>query len=544
MNIGQRIRRSPGRLDQRVEDRAQPNMLLVYLTMTLLFVAAFLVYSYNLGAQPLWLDEGTTWELVTQNSVWSLMIDIFRPSQSYPLYHLLLKPVTLVLGDSEWALRLPSAITGALAVSTIFVLGRELRGWVLGIASAVLLIVSPFALWQVQDTKVYSFALLMAVLLALTLARALRRSTRGDWLLFGAVVVLLPFVHRFLLFNFVGCLVVWVLTSKWRYKHWALLAIGLLGIAMVGALVFAQDYFSAGVQFAQVDPIRAAWRTFFQFSTGLWRRQIQPEWLIPLLLLPFGAMLILGGARLLVDVWKRRNVRGALIVLALGGIPALLFALLLSLRPFYAPRYMTVMLPFWILALAWSLPEPDEFRSSKYDSQKRSFRSWWVVGTLVLWCWAGAASVQALVMPNAGIFSGSVVKEDFRGALEYLAEHAEPDELLILHPYYITPMYDYYAPRISDGQLPPPNTYPHFRFEPNFTQEDFEAAFRIALQNHERAWLLIAPAHASVHDRPEEDEELGVVGTTFQQGIDEWEPCQQRSEAEFVEVHVYCIERR
>jgi mannosyltransferase len=537
MSIEQRARVSIRPAERRSAEQSKiAESYLAFLIMALLFGAALLMYGYHLGFQPLWLDEGWTWSIVKRNGFWSLIQDLFRPSQSYPLFHLLLKPVILIFGNSEWALRLPSAIAGALAVPVIFALGRELRGWVLGLGAASLLLISHFAAWQAQDTKAYSLMLLAALLLALTLARALRRNLRQDWLIFGSMVIISFFVHRFLLFTLLGCLVAWMLTTRY-YQRWVLLGAGLIGIGLVVAMVLAQDYFRAGVQFARVLPHRAAWRTFVQFSIGLWFRQVQPPWLIPLLLMPFGVLSVVGGTRLLWELLRGRNVRSAAVILALGGVPALLFTLLLILRPFYAPRYMTGMLPFWLLTVAWSFPESFEVRG-------RRLRSLWAIGGLGLWCWAMLASAQALFMPSAGLFSGSVVKEDYRGALRYLAAHVQPDDLLIFHPHYITPLYDYYAPRVTGQPLRQPHTYPQFAVDPDFEPGDFYAAFETDLQPHQRAWLLIAPAHASVHDPPQEGDALGVVGSAFQRGHRQWRPCDDVPAATFLEVEVYCLAKR
>jgi 4-amino-4-deoxy-L-arabinose transferase-like glycosyltransferase len=500
------------------------------LIAVLLLAAALVVCLHSLGAQPLWLDEGWTWAIVTSGSFGSLIRDLFRPSQAYPLFNLLLKPVTLV-SDSEWALRLPAALIGAFAVPALFALGRELRGPVLGLGSALLLLVSQFALRQAQDTKAYSLMLLAAILLAWALARALRRGTRRDWLLAAAFAMASLFVHRLLIFTVLGGVVAWALSSRHPRRYWVLLGVGVAGVLVVAGLAWAQDLVRAGAQFPRVDPVRAAWRTFVQFSTGLWIYELQLEWLIPFMLLSLG-----GAVRLLLDLRWHRHVRSVLIIVSLLAVPALLFAGILLLRPFYVTRYWTALLPFYLLTLGWNLPE-------LHTPRRWTSNGVWSVAAVALWCWAFLASIQSLYQYPAGLFSGATVKEDYRSAMSYLAEHVQPSDLVVVHPDYIQFMYDYYGSR-AGHQLPPPRVYPHIGRVPEYTQEVFQAEVATDLATQTRAWLLIGPPHASTVDPPRDGADLGWVGSTFQQvNVDGWQQCKETPYRRFLDVRVYCIER-
>src|SRR6266576_1854084 len=85
----------------------------------LLFLIALVPRLYRLDAQSLWLDEGGTWSEVTGRTGkgWlALLGELFRKDAAYPLYHILLKAWVTVAGDSEWALRFPSALAGAATV--------------------------------------------------------------------------------------------------------------------------------------------------------------------------------------------------------------------------------------------------------------------------------------------------------------------------------------------------------------------------------------------------------------------------------------------
>jgi len=500
------------------------------LVLAVLFLLALTVCLHDLGVQPLWLDEGWTWAIVTGSSWGDLVRDLFRPSQAYPLFHLLLKPVTLI-SDSAWALRLLAAVFGALAVPALYGLGRELRGPVLGFSSSLLLLVSQFALRQAQDTKAYSLMLLITILVTWALARAIRRGTRRAWLLVAACAVTCLFVHRLLAFTLLGCIVAWVLVAKHPRRWWVLAGAVLLGALLVAGLAWAQDYVQAAAQFPDIDPIRAVWRTFVQFSTGLWIYELQLEWLIVFMLLAAS-----GGVCLLLDLGRGRHIHGAVIVLACTIVPALLFGAILVLRPFYVTRYWTALLPFYLLILGWAVPE--------WDAWRRSRTRVWGVAALLLWSAAWVFSLQALYQYPDGLFGGATVKEEYREAVGYLAERVQPNDLMIVHPEYIRFMYDYYNGHAAPP-LTAPKVYPLIGREPKYTEESFTNEFTTDLANRSRAWLLIGPPHASTVDPPQPGADLGWVGSAFQRGgLDGWQQCEVDPYERFLNVRVYCIERK
>ena len=93
----------------------------------LLFGAALLIRLFRLGSQSLWLDEGGTWAEVTGKGWPALLAELWGRNAAYPLYHLLLKGWVGLAGDSEWALRLPSALAGAAAVVAIYLAASDHR---------------------------------------------------------------------------------------------------------------------------------------------------------------------------------------------------------------------------------------------------------------------------------------------------------------------------------------------------------------------------------------------------------------------------------
>src|SRR4029079_4732359 len=89
----------------------------------LVLAAGLALRLYRLGAQSLWLDEGATWAEVTGRTGkgWlALRGELFSKDAAYPLYHIMLKVWVGLVGDSEWALRLPSALAGGGAGGGVY----------------------------------------------------------------------------------------------------------------------------------------------------------------------------------------------------------------------------------------------------------------------------------------------------------------------------------------------------------------------------------------------------------------------------------------
>src|SRR5438093_1079262 len=123
MTIPQILPRIRPQLAEAATSARRHTLLLVCASFFALALAARL---YQLGAQSLWLDEGSTWMQVTGKGWLALLGELFSKDAAYPLYHLLLKGWIGLAGDSEWALRFPSALAGAAATVAVFLAADEI----------------------------------------------------------------------------------------------------------------------------------------------------------------------------------------------------------------------------------------------------------------------------------------------------------------------------------------------------------------------------------------------------------------------------------
>ncbi len=132
-----------------------------------------------LDAQSLWLDEFASWQQASAPSVREVIARL-RTDVHPPLFAILLHFAIGVLGDSEAALRVLSALAGVAAVYAIFRVGEELWSVREGLLAAALLAVSWTPLRYAHEARSYSL-LMLATLAAFGCAfAALRRRERGE----------------------------------------------------------------------------------------------------------------------------------------------------------------------------------------------------------------------------------------------------------------------------------------------------------------------------------------------------------------------------
>jgi len=119
---------------------------------------------HRLDAQSLWSDELASWRQSHQETIAAVIEDGVRPTPYPPAYPVLLYFVEKHLGESEIALRLPSAIAGGLAIVAMFFLAKQLYSLREGIISAALLAFSYQPVYYSQEARAYSLLLLFSIL--------------------------------------------------------------------------------------------------------------------------------------------------------------------------------------------------------------------------------------------------------------------------------------------------------------------------------------------------------------------------------------------
>jgi uncharacterized membrane protein len=142
-----------------------------WLAPLLIAAVALILRLHHLGAKPFWLDEVATWHRATIS--FSSMVTESLRSKHYPAYFILAWLIGKI-GATQWLLRLPSAIFGALDAALVCVIGREADQPRTGIAAGLLMALSPFDVEYGQEARSYTLVALFILVALWGLVRLAR----------------------------------------------------------------------------------------------------------------------------------------------------------------------------------------------------------------------------------------------------------------------------------------------------------------------------------------------------------------------------------
>jgi len=450
---------------------------------------------------------------------------VATPDLHPPLYFLFLHPWIRWAGESEFALRFPSAVGAILAVPLAYVLGRRLRSTKLGLWAALFIASSPFHLWYAQEARMYTWVVALSLASVYSLLLLLEPKPRhSDYLLFGITTLALIYTHfsGALLLTFE--LIVYA-AYQWRRRMKLVLAL-LLVLGVVVASILPAAWQAMGRQPAfgfSYRPIQTmvmeAWSAF---SLGLHNPPILPLWQIA----PFVVLALLGVVDISLESgrWKRwiPVVYLILPIVSLYGLSVF--------RPSYMnPRHLAIVSPAWALLMARGL----------LLLRRRAWPIAMVFLILVL-------ALRVDVM-NAIFNDHEMRKDDIRGLVQYIESHAETGDGIVLHHPVIPLTFNYYydgpypqtvIPRYgnlddTDRALtrfqewsqrydrlwfvygPPPPYFPH-DFLPDWADANL---FKVAQREFEAWWTYVAVA--AYDDAPPLEPALPAEATATQATWDE-----------------------
>lgn len=170
------------------------------LTLTVILTIAAALRLPGLGRTSLWYDEAVSWSQ-SNGSLGDLIRSVAADNYP-PLHNILLWLVMPVLGDSETALRLPSAVLGLLSVWLCYFLGKQMSGRSAGLLAAALAAVSPFLIWYSTEARMYALLAATGLAFLLSVMKVLEKPT-ATWILALAISgTLFLYSHFYALFGF------------------------------------------------------------------------------------------------------------------------------------------------------------------------------------------------------------------------------------------------------------------------------------------------------------------------------------------------------
>ena len=112
-----------------------------------LFILALAIRIFNISSNSIWFDEA-----------WRVSLALYSKDLSIFSYEGLLSSIIKLFGKNEYALRLPSAIFGALTIPLIYIVSKNYTNRSTSILIALLLCFNPFHLTNSQEAAGYTIA--------------------------------------------------------------------------------------------------------------------------------------------------------------------------------------------------------------------------------------------------------------------------------------------------------------------------------------------------------------------------------------------------
>jgi len=166
--------------------------LIIVLILTLVGLA---LRVYGLGGSGFWRDEAQGIFIAAKPFPRGI-IEALRNDGHPPLYYFIMHFWTILFGRGEWAIRLFSALCGALAVLLVHRLGRELFDDKIALVATLIAALLPLHVLYSRTARMYSLVPLLSTLSMLLLWRIW---TRGDWLAWVgwvAASIMLVYTHN------------------------------------------------------------------------------------------------------------------------------------------------------------------------------------------------------------------------------------------------------------------------------------------------------------------------------------------------------------
>lgn len=445
----------------------------------------------NLGNKSLWLDEGSSVyyaEVLIPSMVERLVSSQYVSSQQIiqewrksdpgnpPFYYIFLH-FWMIVGRDEAAVRLFSTLAGVVSIPVLYCLGKSLFNERIGLLSALLLAASPLHVAHSQDARMYTLITLFVLVSVYCVVGFLKTNAWAWRIGYVLCMALSLYTHYITVFalalqNVIVLIFVWHQRDRKRLLIW-------LAMQMSVLLLFAPWIPFALYQVAGVNGSRLGLslynllfalplQIFMAFSLGEYSWSL-PLWMTVAGLLGFLIFTLYG---LLApetdDVSKDKCWRWVTPQVALC-LAYLLFAvlgvlLLYGARPFRPARLALFGLPAYYLLVARGTERILIGRKAKLTA-------------------VAALTALSLFVVVTNVYQTDS-QEDWRDAVNHILSEAQPEDVVVLHAYYIHKPFSYY----TTGQRP---NYSGL-VEIDYPLQNVPLMVLEATQGHNRMWLVLS----------------------------------------------------
>ena len=390
------------------------------LVLLLCMAGASAISLFALMHNSLRLDESQT---VWQSSHTFLgVLHVVALDVHVPLYHVIMHFWIFAFGHSVMAVRLPSLIFFLLTIPIIYKIANQLVPYRWALFATALFSFSPFLDWYATEARMYTLLILMASLSQYFFIKILK--TGHGWVGFTASALIGAYSHYFFMFVLASEGIYFLINRKkfapGSFKK--LLYVAIATIAVLSPWLYYFESLGAASTTRPMLPKPSSVdfsNVYSQFLFGFQNNSINT------ILLSSWPLIMLVA---LIAVKRSKRITPELgFIASMAIIPvALAYVISIFITPFFLSRYMVACVAPLILLIVWLI--------SRYSHLAGRLAA---IGIMVAF---GLSSVQQAVSAS------TPVKEDYRGAVSYINQHAAPQDLVVLSaPFTIYPVEYYYT---------------------------------------------------------------------------------------------------
>jgi len=196
-----------------------------YIYLVLIFLLAAGLRVYNLDDNGLWMDEIHSAIGASPDKSFAEVIEYCKTDQP-PLFFLILNAWYKLFGYNDVVGRLLGSVTGLLGIISMFFLGREFKGWRVGLVAALLTAINYFHVDHSRQVRFYPLVFFFSSLSYLFFFRAIKNKKPVDFLLYAFCTSALLNTHYFGMVVFASQLIIFIVVIfAFRLFNWRLISL-------------------------------------------------------------------------------------------------------------------------------------------------------------------------------------------------------------------------------------------------------------------------------------------------------------------------------
>ena len=436
---------------------------------TIILIGIIFRIRFFLTGRSLWLDEAMLALNIVNRSFSGLFQQPMEYGQSSPIGYLIsVKAFTIILGDSEYALRLYSLIAGCLALILMPVISRKMLGQVGSFIAAAFFAFNLDLIYYTSETKQYISDVIATIIILFLLQRLLTiQATRRDFVILSiAGAVILWFSHA-IVFVAAGMGIVLFL-HYWLNKDWSRLFSTIkCGLVWGASLIIL--YIVNLRHLASSELLLNYWQDGFMEANPAWFVDVWKAFVITPINFQANSIIVFAVFIIGIGYLMKRNWQiGTTIILTL------LFALLAS--GFHKYSLLGRMLLFLTPLFAITLGAGIIYIGTLF---KHNYFSIAVQGLLAVYF------IGVPLTNSFGEFVSPKYREHIKPTLEYLGDYKKDNDLIYVY-YGTGPAFRFYAPKFKLG------TSNYIIGNDRSTNPDDYHAELDKFIGHKRVWLIFS----------------------------------------------------